>query len=105
MFFRGICGLLVATVLAATVTQAQQYPSRPLRMIVPYPPGASVDFTARMMGQRLGEALGQAVVIDNCSGGGGVIAAEPAARAAPDGYTLFFGTPASLCVAPAIQLN
>jgi tripartite-type tricarboxylate transporter receptor subunit TctC len=98
-------GLLLAALLAATIVHAQPYPSRPLRMIVPYPPGAAVDFTARLMGQRLGEALGQAVVIDNRSGAGGVIAAELAARAAPDGYTLFFGTPASLCVSPAIQRN
>ena len=105
MAFRLGCRLLVAAGLAVTVAHAQQYPHRPLRMIVPYPPGASVDFTARLMGQRLGEALGQPVVIDNRSGAGGVIAAELAARAAPDGYTLFFGTPASLCVSPAIQLK
>jgi tripartite-type tricarboxylate transporter receptor subunit TctC len=88
---------------ALTAAHAQQYPTRPLRIIVPYPPGASVDFTARLLGQKLGESLGQSVVIDNRGGGGGVIAAELAAHAAPDGYTLFFGTPASLCVAPAIQ--
>jgi tripartite-type tricarboxylate transporter receptor subunit TctC len=74
-----------------------------LRLIVPYPPGASVDFTARLMGQRLGEALGQPVVIDNRAGAGGVIGAELAARAVPDGYTLFFGTPASLCISPAMR--
>ncbi len=95
--------LLVAACLAVSLAQAQQYPARPLRMIVPYPPGASVDFTARLLGQRLGEALGQPVVIDNRGGAGGVIAAELAARAPADGYTLFFGTPASLCVSPAIQ--
>ncbi len=105
MVFRPGCGWLVAAGLAASVAHAQQYPTRPLRMIVPYPPGASVDFTARLMGQRLGEALKQPVVIDNRGGAGGVIAAELAARAAPDGYTLFFGTPASLCVSPAIQRN
>lgn len=105
MVFRLGFGLLFAAGLAAPVTNAQQYPTRPLRMIVPYPPGASVDFTARLMGQRLGEALKQPVVIDNRGGAGGVIAAELAARAAPDGYTLFFGTPASLCVSPAIQRN
>jgi len=64
-----------------------------------------VDFTARLMGQRLGEALGQPVVIDNRAGAGGVIGAELAARAVPDGYTLFFGTPASLCISPAIRLK
>ncbi len=95
--------LLIAAGLAVSAAHAQQYPTRPLRIIVPYPPGATTDFTARLMGQRLGESLGQAVVVDNRGGGGGVIAAEIAARAAPDGYTLFFGTPASLCVAPAIQ--
>ncbi|MBM3341574.1 MAG: tripartite tricarboxylate transporter substrate binding protein [Betaproteobacteria bacterium] len=93
----------LATGLAAGYAHAQQYPARPLRMIVPYPPGGAVDFTARLLAQRLGESLGQAVVIDNRGGGGGVIAADLAARAQADGYTLFFGTPASLCVAPAIQ--
>lgn len=106
MVFRTAWAMAAAALgCVMSTTHAQQYPTRPLRMIVPYPPGASVDFTARLMGQRLGEALGQAVVIDNRGGGGGVIAAELAARAAPDGYTLFFGTPASLCVSPAIQLK
>ena len=91
--------------LAASVGYAQDYPNRPLRIIVPYPPGASVDYTARLMGQRLSEALGQPVVIDNRGGAGGVIAAELAARAAPDGYTLFFGTPASLCISPAVRVK
>ena len=98
-------GLIVAGGFAALAAHAQQYPNRPLRLIVPYPPGASVDFTARLMGQRLAEGLGQPVVIDNRAGGGGVIAAELAARAVPDGYTLFFGTPASLCISPAIRLK
>lgn len=105
MVIRFCYGMLLAVGLMAPVAHAQQYPNRPLRMIVPYPPGASVDFTARLMGQRLSEALGQPVVIDNRGGAGGIIAAELAARAAPDGYTLFFGTPASLCVSPAIQLK
>ena len=98
-------GVLLAAGFTLPAAYAQQYPTRPLRMIVPYPPGASVDLTARLLGQRLAEALGQPVVIDNRGGAGGVIAAELAARAAPDGYTLFFGTPASLCVSPAIQLR
>lgn len=103
MLFKLCHGLVVAGVFAASLAHAQQYPNRPLRLIVPYPPGASVDFTARLMGQRLGEALGQPVVIDNRPGAGGVIAAELAARAVPDGYTLFFGTPASLCISPALR--
>jgi tripartite-type tricarboxylate transporter receptor subunit TctC len=105
MLFELCRGLVVAGAFAVSVAHGQQYPNRPLRLIVPYPPGASVDFTARLMGQRLGEALGQPVVIDNRAGGGGVIGAELAARAVPDGYTLFFGTPASLCISPAIRLK
>src|SRR5919112_1803840 len=103
MLFKLCRGLVVAAGLAASVAHGQQYPNRPLRLIVPYPPGASVDFTARLMGQRLGEALGQPVVIDNRAGGGGVIGAELAARAVPDGYTFFFRTPASLFISPALR--
>ena len=102
-YFRRAAFLFAA--LVAALAQAQDYPNRPLRIIVPYPPGASVDYTARLLGQRLSEALGQPVVIDNRGGAGGVIAAELAARAAPDGYTLFFGTPASLCISPAVRVK
>ena len=105
MAFRRWHGLLVVAGLATSLAHAQQYPNRPLRIIVPYPPGASVDFTARLMGGRISEALGQPVVIDNRGGAGGVIAADLAARAVPDGYTLFFGTPASLCISPAVRLK
>jgi len=101
MAFRHV--LLYATGLLAGAVHAQQYPNRPIRIIVPYPPGASTDYTARLMGSKLTEALGQPVVADNRGGGGGVIAAELAARAAPDGYTLYFGTPASLCISPAVR--
>lgn len=103
MLFELCRGLVGAAGFAVMLAHGQQYPNRPLRLIVPYPPGASVDFTARLMGQRLGEALGQPVVIDNRAGAGGVIGAELAARAVPDGYTLFFGTPASLCISPAMR--
>jgi len=99
-----ISRLLGLAVLAAvSVADAQTYPTRPLRIIVPYPPGASTDYTARLMAQRLTDALGQSVVVENRGGAGGIIAAELAARAVPDGHTIFFGTPASLCIAPAIQ--
>ena len=82
---------------------AEPYPIRPLRIIVPYPPGATTDFVARLMAQRLTDALAQTVVVENRGGAGGIIAAELAARAAPDGHTLFFGTPAALCISPAVQ--
>jgi tripartite-type tricarboxylate transporter receptor subunit TctC len=97
------CLLVMAAALAAAPSGAQAFPSRPLRIIVPYPPGASTDYTARLIGQRITESLGQTVVVENRGGGGGVIAAELAARAAPDGYTMLFATPAALCIAPAMQ--
>ncbi len=97
-------GVLLLCVPACAGAQSQaSYPTRPLRIIVPYPPGASTDYTARLIGQRLTDAFGQSVVVENRGGAGGIIAADLAAQAAPDGYTLFFGTPASLCISPALQ--
>src|SRR3970282_2905349 len=67
------------------------YPARPMRLVVPFPPGGAVDILSRTVGPKLGEALGQQVVIDNRSGAGGNIAAEIVAKAQPDGYTLLMG--------------
>ena len=78
----------------------QAYPGKSIRLIVPFPAGGGVDSVARITFQRLSELLGQQVVIDNRGGSGGVIAAEIAARAAPDGYTLFFGTTATQAITP-----
>ena len=66
----------------------QQYPNKPIRMIVPVPPGGGADFVARSYASRLGDALGQQVVVDNRGGAAGIIAMEATAKAAPDGYTL-----------------
>src|SRR5688572_11133807 len=95
--------LSVLCALGAASALAQSYPTRPMRIIVSYPPGASTDYTARLIGQRLTDAFGQSVVVENRGGAGGIIAADLAAQAVPDGYTLFFGTPASLCISPAVQ--
>ena len=73
-----------------SAARAQQaYPAKPIRLILPFPPGGSTDIVARMIGQKLTESWGQPVLIENRPGAGGNIAAETAARAAPDGYTLF----------------
>ena len=86
--------------LGASGAVAQNYPSRPLRIVVPFAAGAGVlDIMARLVGQHLGAALGQQVVIDNRPGAGGIVGAEVVARAEPDGYTLLMGNTA-LMVSP-----
>jgi tripartite-type tricarboxylate transporter receptor subunit TctC len=89
--FKGICAVLALT-LAATAALAQPYPSRPLRLIVPYPPGGSTDVLARAVAQKMGESMGQQIVVDNRGGAGGIVGSEIAARTAPDGYTFLLGT-------------
>lgn len=101
-----ILRLLCATALAVAGgagVHAQSYPVRPLRLIVPQPPGGGNDTIARMIGQRLAGTLKQQIVIDNRAGAGGLIGAELAAKAAPDGYTLLLGNVATLAVIPNLQ--
>ncbi|MES2999214.1 MAG: tripartite tricarboxylate transporter substrate binding protein [Pseudomonadota bacterium] len=83
--------VLAAACLAAPLVSAQaNYPDRPIRFIVPFPPGASVDPIARVVGQKLGEVLGQTIIVDNRPGGNMAIGAGFVAKAAPDGYNLLF---------------
>lgn len=96
--------LLAACLFTTLVAHAQGYPSRPLRIVVPYAAGGSTDVLARLVGQKLNEALGQPVVIDNRPGGGTLIATEIVVRAGADGHTLLMATPA-LPVAPALYVN
>ena len=87
---------------AATALAQAPYPNRPIRLIVPFPPGGGAEATARVVAQRLSESLGQAIVIESRAGAGGNIGSEAVARAAPDGYTLLFTT-AGVTVAPHLQ--
>ncbi len=81
------------------------FPDKPIRLIVPYPAGGGGDLMARAMGVRLGAELGQQIVIENRGGAGGALAAETVARAAPDGYTVLFGTVGTQAINPAIYPN
>ncbi len=84
--------------------QAQPWPSRPLRIVVPFPPGGSTDLLARRLAEKLSIALGQTVLVDNRAGAGGVTGADHVAKSAPDGHTLLMGV-TSLSVAPALFRN
>ncbi len=81
---------------------AQGYPNRPVRMIIPFAPGGASDFVGRIMQPRLGELLGQPIVVENRAGASGNIGVEAAARSAPDGYTLFLGNIGTIAVNPAV---
>jgi tripartite-type tricarboxylate transporter receptor subunit TctC len=84
---------------------AQSYPDRPIKMIVPFPPGGPVDVTARIVTQALAPILGQPIVIENRGGASGAVGGKAAAAAEPDGYTLLFGNISSLVVTPAVNNN
>jgi tripartite-type tricarboxylate transporter receptor subunit TctC len=81
---------------------AQAYPNKPIHLISPFPPGGGTDLVARIVGNKLAELLGQAVIIDNRAGAGGSVGTELAARAAPDGYTLVLGSTATHAVNPSL---
>jgi tripartite-type tricarboxylate transporter receptor subunit TctC len=82
---------------------AAEYPTRPIRLIVPFPPGGGNDILARAVGQRLSPIIGQQIIIDNRGGAGGQLGAELAAKADPDGYTLFLGSIGNLTFLPVLQ--
>ncbi len=101
---KSIVACLAALALScAPLAAAQAYPDKPIRVIVPVPAGGTPDVVARMVTPGLASLLGRPLVIDNRGGAGGLIGAELAAKAAPDGYTLFFGSPGSLTILPHLQ--
>ena len=84
--------LCILALMFAATSNAQPFPTKPIKIIVPFPAGGTVDFFARVISTKLSDALGQSVLVENRAGAGGNIAAEAVAKAAPDGYTLLMGS-------------
>ena len=110
MIMRRVCATLALLALAlspfVTVAQAQDYPNRPITLVVPFPAGGGNDALARAVGERMSRTLGQQVVIENrAAGGGGTVATRAAAKAAPDGYTILLTYTGTLAVNPTLYPN
>ena len=103
---RKITGLLVCAALAlagAQAAQAQDYPTRPVRVVIAFPPGGPTDFVGRLVTDKMSAALGQRVYIENKPGAAGTVGADNVAKADPDGYSLFLTTSGAVTVAPHIR--
>ena len=97
--------LFAAALCAATHALAQSYPAKPIRLIVPFSPGGAADLTARTLGEKMGQVLGQPLVIDNKPGANGVVGIDLAAKSAPNGYTLLLTDRGSLAVNPSLYVK
>lgn len=99
--------LLTALILgaAALTASAQSWPAKPVRLVVPFPPGSATDTVARAFGGAVAQSIGQPVLVENKAGADGAISGAEVVRAAPDGYTLFFATNSPMAVAPAMKKN
>jgi tripartite-type tricarboxylate transporter receptor subunit TctC len=101
-FGTALAGIALAVSISSVPAQAQDFPTRPIRMVVPYAPGGNVDISARIVGPVLSELLGQPVVVDNRPGGGGNVGAALVAKAQPDGHTLLVGSSGPLTINPIV---
>jgi tripartite-type tricarboxylate transporter receptor subunit TctC len=104
-FFRVVAGVLCMAASAASIAQAPSYPARPVKMIIPIPPGGPPDIAGRIVAQKLTEGLGQQVVVENRPGAGGTIGAQAAALSPPDGHTVLLGSTGSLASSPGLYSN
>ena len=103
---KNLARLLQGLVLALAVTSAAaQYPAKPIRFVVPYPPGGPLDTVARLLGQKVSESVKQPVVVDNKPGAGGNIGADTVAKSAPDGYTILMGAVATHAINPTLYAS
>ena len=95
----------IASVIGSPGTWAQTYPSKPIRLIIPFPPGGATDIIGRTLAQKLSTQLGQTVIVDNKPGAGGTLGSTEASKAAPDGYTLLLATTSTHSIAPSLYKN
>ncbi len=100
LVMRAACATIVVCAPLAALAQDAAFPTKPVRMVIHIGPGSSMDIVGRVLGQKLSEAWGQTLVVDNRAGAGGLIGMDAAAKAPPDGYTLLFGA-ASMAIAPS----
>ncbi len=100
-----LLGLVAAMLIAMgpATLRAQDFPNRPIRLVVPFPPGGGLDTTARIVAPRVGEILGSAVVVENRPGAAGTIGVDSVAKSAPDGYTIVIGSPGNMSLAPSLN--
>src|SRR5215475_13428780 len=95
--------LVIVALLSSPAIAADEFPSKPIRLIVPFPPGGPNDIIARVVGQRMSELLKQPIVIDNRSGQGGVVGTDVVAKAPPDGYTIAIASAGALAISPSME--
>jgi tripartite-type tricarboxylate transporter receptor subunit TctC len=100
-----LVSIALCALFLSAPAQAADYPSRVIRMIVPYPAGGTSDVLARVLAKKMGDSMGQTIVVENIGGAAGTIGATTVARAAPDGYTLIFGYATQFTIAPALYQN
>src|SRR5262245_53606623 len=93
----------VALLMLSCAVQAQPWPSKPVRVVIPWPPGQAADVATRLVGQKLAENFGQQFVMDNKPGAGGAIGTDAVAKAAPDGYTLLGCSSGPISILPNVQ--
>ncbi len=96
------CWVVLLTLAAVLPAPAQDYPTRPVVLVSPFPPGGSVSLVARIVAEKMGETLGQSIVVENRGGAGGTIGARTVAKSAPDGYTLLLGYTGTLAIGPSM---
>jgi tripartite-type tricarboxylate transporter receptor subunit TctC len=101
-FSLAVLVLAISATMASTAVHAQSWPNKPVRILIAFPPGGAIDIVARVMSPRLSESIGQPVLVENRPGAGGLLGTELAAKAAPDGHTVFFGTLGNLSVNPLL---